>query len=308
MKQKLILTFLCLAAVFSAAQAQGRKALRINEVMVVNENNVVDDYGRHSAWIELFNSAYAPLEISKVYLTNDRSNPTKYPIPLGDVNTKIPKRQHIIFWADNRPNDGTFHTNFMLIPGQENYIAIYDADGKTLIDEVTIPADLAPNTTYARSVDGEGQWQVRDGLESDAYITPSSNNIIKSHNSKVEMFKEQDENGLGLTIIAMAIVFSALLVLSLCFLLISKIGAYVQRRNKMKSAPMAAAAAAAKGEDVHDSGEEIAAIVMALHEHLDKHDHESTILTLNKVRKAYSPWNSKIYNMRQLPQLKGQRH
>ena len=71
---------------------------------------------------------------------------------------------------------------------------------------------------------------------------------------------------------------------------------------------MAAAAAAAKGEDVHDSGEEIAAIVMALHEHLDKHDHESTILTLNKVRKAYSPWNSKIYNMRQLPQLKGQRH
>mgnify|MGYP000786708259 CR=1 FL=1 len=53
MKQKLILTFLCLAAVFSAAQAQGRKALRINEVMVVNENNVVDDYGRHLSLIHI---------------------------------------------------------------------------------------------------------------------------------------------------------------------------------------------------------------------------------------------------------------
>ena len=42
---------------------------------------------------------------------------------------------------------------------------------------------------------------------------------------------------------------------------------------------------------------------MALHEHLNVHDNESTILTLNKVRKAYSPWSSKIYSLRQLPQL-----
>ena len=51
----------------------------------------------------------------------------------------------------------------------------------------------------------------------------------------------------------------------------------------------------------HDSGEAIAAIVMALHEHLDAHDRESTVLTINKVRRAYSPWNSKIYSLRELP-------
>ncbi len=51
----------------------------------------------------------------------------------------------------------------------------------------------------------------------------------------------------------------------------------------------------------HDSGEEIAAIVMALNEHINAHDLESTILTINKVRKSYSPWSSKIYGLRELP-------
>jgi hypothetical protein len=50
-----------------------------------------------------------------------------------------------------------------------------------------------------------------------------------------------------------------------------------------------------------DSGEEIAAIAMALYEHLNVHDTENTILTINKVKRAYSPWSSKIYSMRQTP-------
>ena len=50
-----------------------------------------------------------------------------------------------------------------------------------------------------------------------------------------------------------------------------------------------------------DSGEVIAAIAAALVEHLDAHDRESTILTINKVRRAYSPWSSKIYGLRELP-------
>lgn len=40
---------------------------------------------------------------------------------------------------------------------------------------------------------------------------------------------------------------------------------------------------------------------MALHEHLDVHDKESAILTINKVKRAYSPWSSKIYGLREYP-------
>lgn len=305
MKKKiLILLIAAIAGSTSLINAQSRKSLKINEVMVTNDNSVVDDFGNHSAWIELFNSSFAPLEISSVYLTDDPAQPKKYPVPLGDVNTKLPKRQHVIFWADGEPSKGTFHTNFTLKPGQDNWIGIYDADGLTLIDEVVIPADLMPNTSYARKADGEGvgaeAWEVRDGFNG-KYVTPSSNNIIRDTNNKVEMFAERDKNGLGMTITAMGIVFLALLLLSVCFMIISKIG---ERSSKGKKAKAHGTKLSELHKDDHpetDSGETIAAIVMALHEHLDAHDKESTVLTINKVRRAYSPWSSKIYNMRETP-------
>lgn len=289
-------------AISTAAYAQGRKGLCINEVMVQNDSSVVDDYGLHHGWIELYNSTHAPMEISSVYLTNDSTKPTLYAVPLGDVNTEIPALQHVLFWADGEPNKGTFHVSFQIKPGETIYV--FDADQQTILDQVTLPADLAPNTTFARKVDGKGglnqdAWEVRDGGEK--YITPSSNNIIVDTNTKVESFRTLDGNGIILTIMAMAIVFSALLVLCLCFYAISKVGSVVSLFNKMRSHGVEPKTIADTESLAHDSGEEIAAIVMALHEHLNAHDQENTILTINKVKKAYSPWSSKIYGLREIP-------
>lgn len=307
MKRRITLLIVALAVCAVCATAQGRRGLRINEVMVQNDSSVVDDFGRHTAWIELFNSTFAPLEISSVYLTTDSANPKMYPVPLGDVNTKIPKRQHVIFWADGEPDKGTFHTSLTLKPGEENWIGVYDANGITLIDEVTIPATLLPNTSYARKDDGvksatddASMWEVRDG-SAGKYVTPSSNNIIKGTNNKIEKFAEQDKNGLAMTIMAMGIVFSALLLLCICFYIISKIGAHKLRSNKAKSHGSSLRELPKDEHPEHDSGEVIAAIVMALHDHLDAHDTENTILTINKVKRAYSPWSSKIYSIRELP-------
>lgn len=290
------------AALGTSAFAQSRDALRINEVMVQNtEQGYTDEYGAHSAWIELFNSNFAPLEISSIYITTDSANKKMYPVPLGDVLTRIPKRQHVIFFADGEPNKGTFHTNFTLIPGRDNWIGIYDANGTTLIDEVVVPASLQPGQSWARSADGEGEWMLRTGGNDD-YITPSSANIIRDTNKKIEDFAERDANGFGMTVMAMCIVFSALLVLCLCFYGIGKLNSLISRKKKARSQAAAPGAEHARARDVeHDSGEEIAAIVMALHDHFDTHDRENTILTINKVKRAYSPWSSKIYSLRQVP-------
>ena len=238
MKKKLSILLIALVGCAVAVSAQGRRGLRINEVMVQNDSNYVDDYGLHHAWIELYNSTYAPMEISSVYLSNDPAQPKKYPVPLGDVNTEIPPRQHVVFWADGEPNKGSFHLNFKLVPGQDNWIGVYDANGVTLIDSITVPASLIANQSYARVNDGEGSgkeaWGVRDG-SAEAYITPSSNNKIIDTNSKVEMFAETDGNGFGLTLMAMCIVFSALLLLSLSFYAINRIGARISTRNKARS-------------------------------------------------------------------------
>lgn len=299
MKKHIILLLTALALTATGAFAQGRKSLRINEVMVQNTASVVDEYGQHTAWIELFNCNFAPLNISSIYLTTDRTNPKMYPVPLGDLKTIMGKRQSVLFWADNTPDRGTFHTSFVLTPGQDNWIGIFDADGKTLIDEVTIPASLGADQSYARSEDGSGDWEVRNG-EPGKYITPGVANKTRDTNHRVDMFAEEDENGFAMTLMAMAIVFSALLILCLCFYGIGELGKYTQRIRKAR----------ATGKDIteftredHDSGEEIAAIVMALHEHLNAHDNESNLLTIRKMKRAYSPWNSKIYTLRGVPEL-----
>lgn len=312
MKHKLLLLFALMALGCGSLSAQARKGLKINEVMVINDSNAIDEYGRHAAWIELFNSNYASMEISSVFLTNDTTgnNKTLYPVPLGDVKTKMPKRQHIVFWADNRPTDGTFHANFTLDPTKPNIVAIYDADGKTLIDCVTVPV-LQPGQSYARKIDGVGAkegeneadfWSVRNGTETEGdYITPGSANKIKGTNPKIDEFKEKDENGFAMTITAMGIVFSALILLSICFYIISRFNASRSKRKKMEAQGLSSADLRPSERPEGDSGEEIAAIVMALHDHLDAHDRESSVLTINKVRKAYSPWSSHIYTLRQLP-------
>lgn len=320
MKQKLMILLLAVAIGAAAVSAQSRRNLRINEVMVQNDSNFVDDYGHHTAWIELFNTTHAPLNIASVFLTNNRATLDEnlsskerkammYAVPLGDVLTKIPKRQHVVFWADGRPTLGTFHTNFTLQPGQDNWIAIFDGDGHTLIDSVTVPATLGPDQSFARIEDGVDSedgvklgieaWEIRDDSEG-LPVTPSSNNKIRETNDKIDMFAEKDKNGFAMAIMAMGIVFSALLLLCICFYIISKIGERVSSRNKTKT--LSSAETEIHVEKGHDSGEEIAAIAMALHEHLNAHDSENTVLTINKVKRAYSPWSSKIYGLRQLPQ------
>lgn len=284
-----------------AVSAQSRKALKISEVMVENNTSIEDEYGQRVGWIELFNSNFGPLEISSVYLTNDSLNPTKYPVPLGDLRTKMGKRQTVVFFADGEPDRGTFHTSFTLTPGKDNWIGLYDADGKTLIDYIVVPASLPADASYAMINNvKEEVWQVRNGQSDNMYITPGGSNIINDTNSKIQKFADKDPHGFAMAVMAMCIVFCALLVLCLAFLAISKIGSFISRSNKAKSHSEEDVTLAAK-EVEHDSGEEIAAIVMALHQHLNAHDMENTILTISKVKKTYSPWNSKIYNMRQLP-------
>ncbi|WP_288205390.1 OadG family transporter subunit [uncultured Parabacteroides sp.] len=273
------------------AKAQRATSMRINEVLVINDDNFVDDYGKRHAWIELFNSSAGTVNIAGCYLTDDKNNPRKYPIPKGDVLTQIPPHQHTLFWADGEPDRGTFHVNFTLDPSKENYIALYDADGRTLIDEITVPAAQRPDVSYGRVIDGQEEWAQL------TKVTPSTNNLTLDSNEKIENFKNNDSLGIGMTITAMAVVFLGLLLLYLIFKQVGKAAIAASKRNAQKAgAPVSASAP----DEV--SGEVFAAIATALYEMSDdNHDIEHTVLTIRKVRRAYSPWSSKIYSLRETP-------
>ncbi|WP_106828024.1 OadG family transporter subunit [Parabacteroides pacaensis] len=272
-------------------KAQRPTSLRINEVLVINQDNYLDDYGKKNAWIEIFNNSAGTVDIKGCFLTNDKNNPRKYMIPKGDVLTKIHPRQHSLFWADNDPNRGTFHLNFTLDPDKENYIALYDSDGRTLIDSLTVPAGQIADVSYGRSLDGAGEWTKL------TKVTPSTNNVTLDSNEKIDNFKQNDALGIGMTITAMVVVFTGLLLLYLVFKQIGKLAISVSKRNTKKA-----------GENItlanpgEVSGEVFAAIATALYEFTeDVHDMENTVLTIRKVTRNYSPWSSKIYGLRELP-------
>ena len=300
-KKRIGIFIALLAMVCGGRRAQSGTSLRINEVLVVNDQNYQDDYGLHNAWIEIFNTSFASVNLEGCFLTNDKNNPTKYPIPKGDVLTLIKPRQHALFWADGMPNRGTFHVNFTLDPNKENYIALYDSNGKTLIDEVTIPAGQLADRSYAREKDGSANWVVK-GEGEHSYVTPSTNNMTIDKNPKIENFKKHDSIGIGMAIIAMSVVFIGLVLLYLSFKAVGNVAVRLGKKNAMKATGITDKTEAKEKNLGSHTGEETAAIAMALHEYLnDAHDVEDMILTINKVKRTYSPWSSKIYTLRQTP-------
>ena len=111
-------------------------------------------------------------------------------------------------------------------------------------------------------------------------------------NEKIENFKENDSWGIGMTLTAMAVVFSGLFLLFIIFKQIGKLSIAASKRN-------AAVIADNAGQE---SGEIFAAIGAALYEMSDdNHDIEHTVLTIRKVQRSYSPWSSKIYGLREVP-------
>lgn len=312
-KRNIGILIVMLMAVCGNTFGQGAKSLVFNEVMVNNTSNFQDDYGLHQPWIEIFNKSYASVDIRSCFLTNNRavldpnmSVPDRvtlmYPIPKGDVKTKIPARQHLLFWADNMPQRGTFHTSFTLDSIQSNWIALYDANGYTLLDSVTIPA-LKANCSYALILDGVKNmgWTVK-GIPGGGYVTPDTNNKTLDTNEKIDGFKRQDQYGVGMAIMAMLVVFSGLILLYVSFKIVGNIALSLAKKNAMKAQGITNKKEAKEKSIGEEEGEIFAAIAMALHEYQDNvHDLEETILTINKVKRNYSPWSSKIYTLRQTP-------
>lgn len=112
---------------------------------------------------------------------------------------------------------------------------------------------------------------------------------------QAERIKESDPVGIGLTVVAVSVVFLALLCISLILKGYGKLILKTQDRKAKKNAPSNAPSTPAPSET---SGEIYAAIAAAIYMYDEElHDDENTIITIEKVERAWTPWNAKYYNM-----------
>lgn len=93
------------------------------------------------------------------------------------------------------------------------------------------------------------------------------------------------------SVIGIIVVFIALSILVLLFNFIQNFVLNTSKKKKVK--------AGGKMENIKEiPATEIAAISMALHLYMnDMHDEESNIITIKRIERRYSPWNSKIYGL-----------
>ena len=296
---------LVLGVCSSCGEKKSNNKLVLNEVLITNEGNYQDDYGLHSAWIEIFNRSYGSADLAGCYLKfkNGRDS-ASYFIPKGDILTLVKPRQHALFWADGEARRGTFHTNFTLNPDDTNWIGLYDS-GRNLLDQITIPAGvLQANQSYARISDAAEKWEVKDG-SAEKYVTPSTNNKTIDSNAKMEKFEEHDSDGIGMSISAMSVVFCGLILLFIAFKIVGRVSVSLSKRNAMKAKGITDKQEAKEKKLGEAPGEIFAAIAMAMYEmQSDVHDVEDTVLTITRVKRSYSPWSSKIYTLRETPQKK----
>ncbi|MBQ3739594.1 MAG: OadG family protein [Bacteroidales bacterium] len=309
-----------LAALLITASTFGQSVrdLRFNEILINNKDNFDDEYGRHVPWVEIFNTAYNSVNLAGCYLTDDTTGFAAgkkkggvepkhwYRIPKTDIKTNMAQRTYIVFYLDAQPLYGTFHVNFDPRTSKTNYIALISADGKDLIDLMYYPKEDLLDTTLSYGL-------MEDGITGNAgfldQFTPGSSNETQAKVSKQERLKRDDPYGIGLAIISMSVVFTALI---LIFAMLKLFGwsskKLAQKNAKKTETPVVANVANVDGEKQEDeqlTGEEAAAIATALHLHFNSmHDEESEVITINMPSKHYSPWAQKELTMKRPPVIR----
>ena len=277
--------------------AQSVTAARINEVMIDNVDNYIDSYGKRSPWIEIYNSSAGSINLAGCFLTDDPQDLKKYMIPKGDVLTAIKPRQSVVFFADEMPLRGTFHLNFTLASDTPHYLALISNDGSTIIDEVEVPAAIPANNSYARIDDGVRTVVAAEAWHITQHTTPGSNNVVKDKNEKIDRLQEADPNGFVMTITAMLVVFSGLLILFLAYKLVGIVAMRIEERKESLDSRLhqEPTKVASTTEDPLVA----VAISLALTSELEMGGGEAPgQLTIRPRTLPYQPWSDKTQMMR----------
>lgn len=311
--RKFLTTVLVLAAAVNL-RAQNVSDLIINEAVAQPDSTgILDDYGRRSGWIELYNKSTGTVNFGGCYLTDDRNNLRKSLIPKSDLRTKLGPRQVVLIWCSGHSADGTFYANFTLAPGKTVYLV--SNDGRTIIDSLAIPADF-PRSLAIIKLATDIREQTFEPIDIPVSPSPRMVNGFQGSATKGELIKERDPYGWILTVVSVSVVFSALALLWFLFWLLFDRPARKKAsgdasttlsmtKGKRTVIPSEAeesqvAAAIALALDMETDGDTYAAIATAVHLYLNDciHDMESGIVTL---RRSESAWNNKALNFRKLP-------
>ena len=144
----------------------------INEIVASNSSSLYDSNGESDDWIELYNTTSSAINLSGMYLSDDATNLTLWPFPLGTI---IPANSYLIVWCDDDLEQTGLHTNFKL--SSLGDLLIF-GNGAVAFNQVAFGVQ-STDIAYARCPDGGASFNFVNP-------TPNANNNCMAGTNELE--------------------------------------------------------------------------------------------------------------------------
>ena len=147
--------------------------LVINELMASNSTTVSDSENEYDDWIELYNTSENAISLDGLFLSDEISNLSKWPLP----DIVVSPDEYFIVWADSDENQLGTHANFKLSSTGESLFLSLASGG--ILDSLSYNTQME-DVSYGRFPNGVGEF---------SFLTPT----FKATNNSSNRIPEENE-------------------------------------------------------------------------------------------------------------------
>ncbi len=156
-----LLVYFTMSAESPESLSAAENAVVINEAMSLNKGIYLDDTGRSSDWVELYNPSDEAVDLGRFSLSDDVTELDRFTFP--DISMG-PHSYVVVYLSGDNPKEfgsGSLHASFKLNAKGERLIL---SAGGNVIDSIKVPA-LPGNMSYGRVND---EWKQTDPTPGEA--------------------------------------------------------------------------------------------------------------------------------------------
>ena len=138
-------------------QRQSKPLVVINEIMAANQSFKKNSKEQYADWIEIKNISGKEVDLSGMYLTDDKKDLRKWSFPVD--GSTIAAGDFLIVWADGTKNaTGNFASFKLSQSGETIWLVGRDQDGNEIVDSVKY-GKQTEDQAYARTKSGRFKIQ-----------------------------------------------------------------------------------------------------------------------------------------------------
>lgn len=130
-------------------KADSTEPLRISEALFRNTYSIIDSYGDHADYVELYNAGEEPVALQEYYLSDDFSQPMKWRCPERKLQ---PGEYFLIFLTGRESTDHEVHAPFS-VSGSDDGLQLFHRASRT-IQQLPWSDKVPKNTSMGLQPDG----------------------------------------------------------------------------------------------------------------------------------------------------------